>query len=248
MRYLNPFPFILPLVFISLVGCGKTLDTANIEATIKDGITKQGGTSIKSVICPDNIKPEAGKEFECVGVLDSGAGFPISVKQQDTQGNIFWEATSVKGLLNMAQLQTEFEQGLQKEIGQASIDCGKSVVYRPVKPGETFECQLIRRDSKSANKPEASQKPTDSTKPNDTIQVTIQPSGDINWQRIIKVADTKTPTQTTTTATTVTDTKKLTEAETPKTEAPESNRSPAPPAAKSPEDFLNQPGAADDFD
>ncbi|BAU11229.1 putative lipoprotein [Leptolyngbya sp. NIES-3755] len=254
MRHLNQSPFILPLVLISLVGCGKTLDTANIEATIKDGITKQGGSSIKSVICPDNIKPEAGKEFECVGVLDSGAGFPISVKQQDAQGNIFWEATSVKGLLNMAQLQTEFEQGLTKEIGQASIDCGKSTIYRSVKPGETFECQLIKRDSKSANEPEASEKPasTDSAKPapkpNDTIQVTIQPSGDINWQRIINVTDVKTPTPTTTAATTVTDTKKPTGAEAPKSEAPDSNPSPAPPAAKSPEDFLNQPGAANDFE
>ncbi|MGG6263498.1 DUF4333 domain-containing protein [Leptolyngbya sp. AN03gr2] len=254
MRYLNPSKFILPLVLISLVGCGKSLDAANIEATIKDGITKQGGTLIKSVICPDNIKPEAGKEFECVGVLDSGAGFPISVKQQDAQGSIFWEATSVKGLINMAQLQTEFEQGLTKEIGQASIDCGKATTYRSVKPGETFECQLIKRDLKSANKPKATEKPISAdstkptTKPNDTIQVTIQPSGDINWQRIINVAEAKTPTPTATTATTVTDTQKPTESETPKSKAPDFNPSPAPPAAKSPEDFLNQPGAADDFE
>ncbi|GAP97297.1 DUF4333 domain-containing protein [Leptolyngbya sp. NIES-2104] len=250
MCHLNLFKLIPLLVLFSLIGCGKTLDTASIESTIKDGIAKQGGTSLKSIICPNNITPEAGRNFECVGVLDSGAGFPISVKQQDNQGNIFWEAASVKGLINMAQLQTEFEQGLKKEIGQASIDCGKATVYRSVKPGETFECQLIKRDAKSTDKsaPESAEKPADSskpaTKPSDTIQVTIQPSGDINWQRIIQVADTKLPTPTTTAA----ETPKPTESETAKPEATDPSKSPAPPAAKSPEDFLNQPGAANDFE
>lgn len=251
MCHLNLFKFTSLLVLFSLIGCGKTLDTANIESTIKDGIAKQGGTSLKSVICPNNIAPEAGKSFECVGVLDSGAGFPISVKQQDNQGNIFWEAASVKGLINMAQLQTEFEQGLKKEIGQASIDCGKAMVYRSVKPGETFECQLIKRDAKSADKPESAEKPADSSKPatkrNDTIQVTIQPSGDINWQRIVQVPDTKLPTSTTTAAAPP-ETPKPEGSETAKPEATDPSKSPAPPTAKSPEDFLNQPGAADDFE
>ncbi|MBW4525725.1 MAG: DUF4333 domain-containing protein [Phormidium tanganyikae FI6-MK23] len=251
MRYLNCSKFILPCILVALAGCDKTLDTAKIGDTIKSDITKQGGTSIKSVICPDNIKPEAGKEFECTGILDSGAGFVISVRQQDLQGNIFWEASSVKGLLNMSQLQTEFEQGLKKEIGQASIDCGKAEAYRSVKPGETFECQLLKRNvAKPADKPKAkSQTAGDSTKPaqpNDTIQVTIQPSGDINWQRIIKVADAKLLTPTPTVAATQKP-MEFTTPETPKPEASDSGQASTPPAAKSPEDFLNQPGAADDF-
>jgi len=245
MRYSQCSKFILLFIFAALVGCGKTLDTAKIEDTIKSGITKQGGTSIKSVICPANVKPAAGANFECTGILDSGAGFSIAVKQQDDQGNIFWEAPSVKGLLNMAQLQTELEQGLNKEIGRASINCGSANAYRSVKPGEMFECQLLKRDD--AAKPAPFESLTSSTpqaaKPNDVIQVTIQPSGDINWQRIIKVADSKLPTLT----------QEITEPTTPETtksETPEpelSRTEKTPPAAKSPEDFLNQPGAADDF-
>lgn len=245
MSYLTCSKLILPSVLIALVGCGKTLDTAKIEDTIQSGITQQGGKAIKSVICPDNIKPEAGKEFECTGVLDSGAGFAIVVKQQDAEGNIFWEASSVKGLLNMTQLQTQFEQGLKKEIGQASIDCGKATAYRSVKPGETFECQLLQRRTPTTpeDKSQTAANSTKSAQANDTIQVTIQPSGDINWQRITKLADAKLPTPTTSP-------QKPTESippETPKPESADSEKAPTPPAAKSPEDFLNQPGAADNF-
>ena len=255
----------IPLILVALSGCGKTLNVAKIEDTIKSSLTKQGGTSIKSVICPENVKPEAGKTFECTGILDSGAGFAIAVQQQDDQGNIVWEVSSVKGLVNMAQLQTELNQGLKKEVGQASIDCGNANSYRPVKPGEMFECQLLKRDAatkpveakdaeklpaedKSESKPEPSPSSTKPVKSNDIIQVTIQPSGDISWQRIIKVADAK-----------VADSKlpapKASDAATPETpkpdaskpETPNPDQAPNPPAAKSPEDFLKQPGAADDF-
>ncbi|MER3435164.1 MAG: hypothetical protein C4288_17550 [Leptolyngbya sp. ERB_1_1] len=245
MSYSQYSKFILLFIFAALVGCGRTLDTAKIEDTIKSSITKQGGISIKSIICPANVKPAAGANFECTGILDSGAGFSIAVKQQDDQGNIFWEAPSVKGLLNMAQLQTELEQGLNKEIGRVSINCGSANAYRSVKPGEMFECQLLKRDdaTKSATSESSTSSTPQAAKPNDIIQVTIQPSGDINWQRIIRVADSKLPisTQKTTESTTP----EATKTETSKPEI--SNTEKAPPAAKSPEDFLNQPGAADDF-
>lgn len=192
-RVLKLIPFVA--LFVTLAGCEKSLDTAKIEDIIKSGITKQGGSAVKSVICPANIKPKAASTFECVGVLDEKVGFAISVQQRDDQGSITWDATSVKGLLNMAQLKTEFEQGLQKEMGRAAIDCGGTNLYRPVKPGETFECQLLKHEEKSektvrSNQPE--DKPAKQPdQPKETIQVTVQPSGAINWQRIIKVNDPK---------------------------------------------------------
>lgn len=242
-RIFKLLPFAFLVVFLS--SCQKALDEAKIEDTIKSSITKQGGTSLKSVICPNNIKPKEATSFECTGVLEGNIGFPISVKQQDNQGNVVWDLASVKGLLNMVQLQTEFEQGLKKEIGRVSIDCGGAILYRPVKPGESFECKLLKRDQPG----EKSVKQSDKDTPRETLQVTIQPSGDINWQRIIRVSDPNAATIATN-PTPKLSTPETTQPESKPSETPKfetSERSPTPPAAKSPEDFLNQPGAADDF-
>ena len=241
-----------------LASCGNALNAEKIEETILSGLTQQGGSNVKSVICPTNVTPKAGGEFECVGVLDSGNGFAIVVTQQDDQGNVLWKVPSVKGLLNMASLQTEFEQALQKETGTVKIDCGLNP-YRIVKPGETFECQLTKRDKKSNS--DAIEKTVPTTQisttqpkkptvpaasvptPSDSIQVTIQPSGDVNWQRIIKVPDTKIATATPIDKSTD---QKITEKPTQESKAEPAKA--APPAAKSAEDFLNQPGATDDFE
>lgn len=245
-------------------GCSKTLDAKKIEETILSEITKQGASSLKTVICPTNISPAAGKEFECIGVLESGNGVPIAVTQQDDQGTVTWNVPSVRGLLNVTALQSEFEQALKKEV-KAKVDCGLSF-YRPVKPGETFECQLVKRESKSERdsaKTDLSEtqdlsktvqitqaaidKPKTTvpiqavdSKPTEIIQVTIQPSGDVNWQRIIQVPATNVAVATPTEKTTAS------------APAPQANQSDTPkssaPAAKSAEDFLNQPGATDDFE
>lgn len=241
---------------IALVSCGKTLDATKVETSIRDSIVLQGGTSLKSVICPTNVKPAEGQVFECVGVLDSESGFAIPVRQQDNQGNVQWAVPSVKGLLNMPEIQTAVQNGLQKEVGAVAVDCG-SGLYKPAKPGEIFECKLLKRTSPSESKKTtadtaSSQKLVSaadgkaasvaikgSSAPNqsDTVQVTIEPSGDVNWQRIIRVqvAQAATPSEPAASAN-------------PKPDAKPPANSPAPPAGKSAEDFLNQPGAADDFE
>jgi hypothetical protein len=249
-----------------LMSCSKTLDAKKVGESILSEMTKQGASSVKSVICPTDVTPVTGKEFECIGVLDSGNGVSIAVTQQDAQGNVTWKVSSVRGLLNMTALQSEVEQALKKEVSQAKVDCGLSF-YRLVKPGETFECQLIKREPKSerdsatassTSEQSDSSKPIQTTesaidtskttdaakatdpKPSEFVQVTIQPSGDVNWQRIIKVPETK--------VATTSPTEKPTESN----PTLESNKSDEPkasaPAAKSAEDFLNQPGANDDFE
>jgi Domain of unknown function (DUF4333) len=192
---------------IVLTACGETLNAVKIEESIQESITQQGGTSLKSVICPQNIRPAEGQVFECVGVLDSGSGFAIPVTQQDSQGGVRWDVPSVKGLLNMDKIQAAVQDGLKKEVGQVSIDCGTGI-YKAAKPGEVFECKLAKRDGNSADptssgdqeevKPDAksdvkleakpgASSPIAQANPSGKIQVTIEPSGDISWQRIVEV-------------------------------------------------------------
>ncbi len=246
---------------IALTGCGKSLDAAQIEGSIQESIVKQGGTSLKSVICPQNIKPAEGQAFECIGVLESNSGFAIPVTQQDGQGKVQWEVPSVKGLLNMAKIQTAVQEGLQKEVGQVTVDCG-SGVYKAAKPGEIFECKLVKRDSKPQDKASATdvkpeekseEKPIRSEKdgkviakanPSDKIQVTIEPSGDVSWQRIIEVSVAPSVAS----AALSSSPAPTSDAKADPSAASSSSSSPAPPAGKSAEEFLNQPGAANDFE
>ncbi|NDJ16510.1 DUF4333 domain-containing protein [Myxacorys almedinensis] len=260
-------------VSVTVAGCGRTLDAANLEATIEEGIAKQGGSSLKSVICPTNVTPAEGHRFECIGVLESGSGFAIPVTQQDDRGSVLWDLPSVRGLLNLAKLQAEIERGLQKEVSQASVNCGSNP-YRAVKPGETFECQIIKRDATSASsskvknrdsqkgdlrnadlKLESAEKTTSSpssstvAKPSEKIQITVQSSGDVDWQRIITL-----PSSTQVATGLASPTPPDATATKPGAVAlPEADQSAPPPAIAptsqpSGEDFLNQPGAADDFD
>ncbi|NJR49782.1 MAG: DUF4333 domain-containing protein [Leptolyngbyaceae cyanobacterium CSU_1_3] len=251
---------------IVLTACGETLNAVKIEESIQQSITQQGGTSLKSVICPQNIKPAEGQVFECVGVLDSGSGFAIPVTQQDSQGGVQWDVPSVKGLLNMDKIQSAVQDGLKKEVGQVSIDCG-SGVYKAAKPGEVFECKLVKRDGKSADpkssgnqeaaKPDAKSDvkleakpgmgvPIAVANPSGKIQVTIEPSGDISWQRIIEVqvAQASPASSPSSTASPTPSPSQALDKATPK-ESPGVSNAPATPtetAGKSAEESLNESG------
>lgn len=236
---------------IALAACDQTLNATEIEDTIREGIVKQGGTSLESVICPTNIQPAAGKGFECVGVLESGSGMAIAVEQQE--GKIAWDFASVKGLLNMPKLQAAMQERLEREVGPASLDCGSST-YRSVKPGEVFECKVLKRSSAIASekiqlssrlpeKPQPNQNQKAKIEP-DTIQVTIEPSGDVSWQRIIQVQIAQAAASSRSSGPSA---RAVPQAE---SNQPSLEKAASMPLSqgKSAEEFLNQPGATDDFE
>lgn len=186
-----------------LTACSRRLDTDKIAETVQDDIIKQGGVSLKQVVCPDRVKSEAGQTFECVGVLDPEGNFAIPVTQQDEQGSVRWSVPSVKGLINLVDLQTSMQQTLEKEVGQATIDCGKSI-YRAAKPGDRFECKVLKRGiqvkakttpstPKSGNQPVAqvNGKPSPKKDQPEIILVMVDPVGNVNWQRVFPGADPK---------------------------------------------------------
>lgn len=186
-----------------LSACSRTLDTAPIENEIRDNIIKQGGLSLKSVVCPKNIPLEVGKSFECVGELESGDRFAIAAKQTDAPGKVEWDVPNAKGLLNLVKLEAIFQETLQTEGKTLAIECGKG--YKPVKPGESFECQIEKpvaktieaatsakaaQNSKPPQKP-ASLKQIKPPKPPETILVTIDPDNNVNWRQVVSVVSDK---------------------------------------------------------
>ena len=235
---------LLTLGVLLLTACSKTLDHERVAQSIQQDVIKQGGVSLKTVTCPKNVKPEAGQTFECIGETDAGYTFTIPVKQQDAQGNFLWDVPNAKGLLNLAKFETIVQQSVQGEIGSRPlIRCGG--VYKAVKPGQTFECAI---DVKPTPKPkavdpkaQAAQLKTVALKPikPDTIRVSIDTENNINWQRVIPGAVSLTPGKSSTAKTAQTDANVA--------RPTGAAAKPAPLAKRNAEDFLNQPGAADQF-
>lgn len=245
---------------LALTGCEKTLEQEKIAQAIQDDIIKQGGISLKSVTCPKGIKPEAEKTFDCIGETDQNYTFTIPVKQKDEQGNVSWDVPNAKGLLNVAKFETSIQESVSSELGtRPIIRCGDG--YRPIKSGQIFECRVLVKDqpkdgkkdgdSKEAAKPaiasspktskDPKEKPSKAPKP-DKVVVSVDADGNVSWQLVMQgsvsqllpkpaqpAAATSTPAQTI--------------APTSATRA----IAPPPPAQKSADDFLNQPGAADNF-
>jgi hypothetical protein len=190
------------LSIVGLTGCAQSSKAIeSLQTKILEDVVRQGGSSLKSVVCPSDKAQEAS--FDCLGVLESGSGFDIPVKLQDDQSHS-WSIVSIKGLLNMSQLQAAIQSGLGAEIGDPQIDCGTTTAYKAAKPGEQFECKVEGIKLAAAPKPSDSAKPSDvpaakadnaSTRPAadktksektvGKVMVTIASSGDISWQRIL---------------------------------------------------------------
>jgi hypothetical protein len=236
---------LLALGILLLTACGQTLDHDRLAQSIQQDVIKQGGVSLKTVTCPKNVKPEVGQSFECIGETDAGYTFTIPVKQQDEQGNLLWDVPNAKGLLNLVKFETIVQESVQGELGSRPlIRCGG--VYKAVKPGQTFDCaidvkQAVLKPKVADSKTEAAKLKTVALKPSkpDTIRVTIDPENNINWQRVIPGTVSSAP------------------GKSPATKTPQSSAKaaqptgeptkPVPPAKSNAEDFLNQPGAADQF-
>ncbi|MBF2027708.1 MAG: DUF4333 domain-containing protein [Oscillatoriales cyanobacterium C42_A2020_001] len=183
-----------PLLFVSVCAVGLSacggLNHQKIAESIQQDITTNGGTSVKSVTCPRGIEPEAGKSFECVGAMDNGYTFTITVQQKDTNGNVTWDVPHAKGLVHIPKLESAIQTALETEIGvRPSIACGG--IYKAVKPGEGFECRIVYKTTKAPAKPKNASKGKP-TKPAPVIQVTqtekvnvtTDSDGNITWQRI----------------------------------------------------------------
>ncbi|MGI0495248.1 DUF4333 domain-containing protein [Alkalinema pantanalense CENA528] len=194
---------LLGIATILVSSCTKKLDTTKLEGEIQQQVTQQGGSSLKTVTCPKNIELLAEKGFECVGKLESGELFAIPVKQTDGQGTTTWEVSNTQGLLNLAQLESLFQETIQREGQSFKIDCGKG--YRSVKPGDRFECKVAKgiQATAPAEQPERSdaakiaQATTENQPKNpgnqkigktqvpETIVVTIDPQNNVNWQQVL---------------------------------------------------------------
>uniref|UniRef100_A0A832GZR0 DUF4333 domain-containing protein n=1 Tax=Oscillatoriales cyanobacterium SpSt-402 TaxID=2282168 RepID=A0A832GZR0_9CYAN len=190
--FISPSQSILlaTLCAVGLTACGG-LNHKKIAETIQQDIASNGGTSVKEVTCPSGIQPEAGKSFECIGEMDNGYTFTIAVQQQDPQGTVIWDVPHAKGLINVPKLESSIQEALTTEIGERpSIACGG--VYKAVKPGAGFDCQVVYKTAKVSPSSQKAPKgkPTKPSQPiqvtqTEKVNVTTDSDGNVTWQRIL---------------------------------------------------------------
>jgi hypothetical protein len=248
MTRLNPTIALATLSLLGLTACAKTLDHDKIAQSIQQDVIKQGGISLKSVTCPPKIEPKANESFECTGEMDTGYTFTIAVKQKDDQGTVSWDVPNTKGMLNLAKFETSIQEAVQGEVGaRPIIRCGGDG-YKPVKPGQIFTCKVdVKPAAGAAAAKDAKAQPGSPTKSKqpDKIVVAIDADGNVNWQRVVpggvsqllpKSAQPKTASA------------QATAGANPAAATDRPTAPPPPPAQKNAEDFLNQPGASNQFD
>jgi hypothetical protein len=162
----------LLLAVAPLAACGNRLNVPVIEDTIKADIERQGRRlALREVRCPTEVTRQAGAFFRCVGELEPEGSFTINVTQQDDRGTVTWDVPNSKALLNLAKVEEGIQQGLAESLGkQALIDCGEAM-YRVNQPGDRFECRVIGGL-------------VDGADTINTVLVTVDATGNLDWQEV----------------------------------------------------------------
>ena len=260
-----------------LTACSGPSEGDRVAQTIQQDVIRQGGNSLKSVVCPKEVKPRPGETLECTGELDTGYVFTIPVKWKDDKGGFTWEIPNAKGLLNITKFEGMIQEGVKGEVGSAVVRCG-TTLYRAVRAGEKFDCQLaVKPGAKPAAKPgdkpeEKSDKPAGEAAPEeppkppkpDKIAVNVDADRNVSWQRLIggepqkpdpSASPASTPAspasapapQAAAASPASATSASASETKSAPASTGESGK-PAPAAKSSAEDFLNQSGASGNFE
>ncbi|MBD2459997.1 DUF4333 domain-containing protein [Oscillatoria sp. FACHB-1407] len=215
------------------------MNSSDIETQIQAELGQEE-VPLRAVSCPDRVAIAPDNTFTCIGELESATTFPIAVTQMDDQGTIEWEVPNSKGLLNLELIEAEIREAIATESNSnaPTLDCGGA--YRINQPGSSFECKV-------ANAAPIKQGQTETLLLNIVVQ--LDPQGNITWQQIRRqqtIASAAVPGARQAASPNAGNT--ATPASTNETEpASEPATTTAPAADQTAEDFLNQPGALDDF-
>jgi hypothetical protein len=89
----------LALLAIGVAGCGeKRIDGGDLEAKLRTELTRgAGAVQAKSVDCPEDVKVEKGREFDCTLVAPDGERSTIHVTLTNDEGGLTFVPPSAPG-------------------------------------------------------------------------------------------------------------------------------------------------------
>lgn len=117
--------------------CGsKKLDMKKAQEFVSTKLAEDVGEKPTNVTCPESVKIEKGKTFECTA--DFGAAkATVVMSQEDDEG--FVKVTSVTGILIGKKAEAAIAERLGKQFNaHFTVDCGAPV--RAATAGDSFTC------------------------------------------------------------------------------------------------------------
>jgi hypothetical protein len=80
---------LIPIAALALAGAGcgeKTLNTGDLEGKLKDQLGADAGVEPRDVQCPEDIKVEKGKKFDCTLTAPNGDQVKVNVTLTNDDG------------------------------------------------------------------------------------------------------------------------------------------------------------------
>lgn len=137
-------PAALALAALTLAGCSSSIDVADLETKVQDGLAEQvGGTW--TVECPDSMEVQAGLTTNCMATSDTGETVEVNITQDDDQGNVTWEVPSTG--LDIAKLENSIATDIAAQVGgEWTVQCPDDI---PQEQGLTANCEATSADGQS---------------------------------------------------------------------------------------------------
>jgi hypothetical protein len=132
-------------ILLLAVGCsfeascgGKKLNMDKAKEFVATLLEKETGAK-PTVTCPDSVKLEKDKTFECTAAFTGGATAKVTIKQDDDKGNVTVQSASGVLIANKLekQIADHFGKANNKHVDAA---CGDRV--RASTPGLEFQCEI----------------------------------------------------------------------------------------------------------
>jgi hypothetical protein len=96
-------------------GCSKTLELEDAEETFAAEIERRTGAQVAAVVCPDDVRAEAGAVFRCTVAAGDGSQITVDVIQTSDDANVRLDASFVRI--------PELESGIQSRFEVSGVDC-----------------------------------------------------------------------------------------------------------------------------
>lgn len=119
-------------------GCSATVkqvDTSKIEQAIGSQFSKQGGTPITNVSCPDTVDAKKGDVFTCTATFQDGDQEPVKVTQTDDHGHVLAKLVN----LPVTSIQNQIKRAFGRQGLNVSAECPVKIAERK---GNDFTCTI----------------------------------------------------------------------------------------------------------
>jgi Domain of unknown function (DUF4333) len=115
---------------------GKTLNMDNAKKFVGSSLAREVGQEPTEVTCPDSVKMEKGKSFDCTAKF-GGPTATVTMRQDDEEGNV--TVTSITGILISKKAEAVIAKEVSSQVkAEITVDCGDRV--RTAKADEKFSC------------------------------------------------------------------------------------------------------------